>query len=421
MKDNKNFSEKNIVERELINELEGVFGKTPILVNYKEQSYSLEDTVKESFYQSVCDAVKAKLFEAKDELANCTVIEMQDRVSKIDAVLNSVKIGEDVYKFQKANGRAYEVEGREEAIKFLTSYVCPSEYGMEDSRDDNDGEWFLNHQCKDCWNEPMLSEQELLKKVKDNVSKVLDRVIMAGIKEAEKATLNKCAEKKVKKQPTHNKEVKSKLDLAIKKHYREDTGCLKYCGLTVTEGELRHQLMHHSCPSYFGLQDECEDNVQERIRQIVSMEECTRCWEMPENIKSDAEVETVNNKDLDRREVLNDKKFLNDCLSIKFLGNEYDLGFGTSCEFNIDSKIKPMLKVEEREHHDDPNFGGTDAYVEMTEGRIEKNEETGEIVIWIFEPTMNNGGKFLHEIDKVLHYDKQELQDEIVKRWIEQK
>ena len=111
------------------------------------------------------------------------------------------------------------------------------------------------------------------------------------------------------------------------------------------------------------------------------------------------------------------QKFLYDNLIINFAGNEYDLGFGTSCDFYIHSPIKPMFKVGTKTHHLDVGNECTDVYVEMYDGRVEKNEETGEILIWIFEPSINGGGKFLHLIKDMLHYHPMELQDEIIKRW----
>lgn len=541
MKENKIILEKNTMGRELINKIEGAFDETPLLLKNEDMLSVIDEDVIEGFYKSICESIKANLFEAKDELINCSAIEMQDRISKMDSVLDKVKVGEDQYKFQRDNSRGYTINGREAAKDFLISYICPSEFGIKDSKEDNQGQCGLLYQCEDCWKEPMVDEQELLKQVKDNMSQVLDRVIMAGIKEAEKATLNRCTEKRAEEQAIDNKEVMSILDIAVKKHYREDAECLKYCGFKVTEEELRHKLVHHNCPSYFGLQDKCSDDVQERIRELIPIEECAKCWDMPENVtlgaetkeqeeiqveevireiqkavcdeksakeeptdkeevmsrldlvvkqqyidekncfkycghyvktdeelkyllihqncpsdfglhdkydtfedeeqecsasieecikcwnkpenmtkikeQKEAHVEDANNNDSFRREVLNAKRFLHDNLSIKFLGNEYDTGFGTSCEFKIDSQIKPMLQVEKRKHYMDDNNECTDAYVEMSEGRIEKDEDTGEISIWIFEPTVKNGGEFLHEVDNMLHYDKQELQDEIIRRW----
>ena len=113
------------------------------------------------------------------------------------------------------------------------------------------------------------------------------------------------------------------------------------------------------------------------------------------------------------------QKFLYDNLTISFYGNDYDLGFGTSCEFEITSPLKPLFYVGQRGHYADKDEKCTDSYVELTSGRIEMDEETGKTVVWIFEPTIDCGGEFLHQV-KTLHYDNMELQREIIKRWNEE-
>lgn len=112
------------------------------------------------------------------------------------------------------------------------------------------------------------------------------------------------------------------------------------------------------------------------------------------------------------------KKFLYDNLDLKFYGNTYDDGFGLSCEFKLVTPIKPMIKSVDLMHYMDSNNIVSEGYVEFTEGRVEMDEDTEEIKIWIFEPSMSCGGVFLHET-KMINYNPLELQEEIIKRWNE--
>lgn len=112
------------------------------------------------------------------------------------------------------------------------------------------------------------------------------------------------------------------------------------------------------------------------------------------------------------------KEFLYNNLSIDFYENTTDDGFGLSCEFAIKGYIKPLIHLGEKEHYFDKDEMVTDIYTEFNWGRIEKDVDTEEIKVWIFEPSLDGGGVFLHETN-TLHYNSKELEQEIIKRWKE--
>lgn len=123
-------------------------------------------------------------------------------------------------------------------------------------------------------------------------------------------------------------------------------------------------------------------------------------------------------KEVEVEEKTDTKKSLYDDLHITFHGNTLEDGFGLSCEFTLHSPIKPMIKATDLMHYADSDFKVSEGFVEFDYARIEQDEDTEEIVIWIFEPSMDCGGEFLHQV-KMLNYNPTELQEEIIKRWKE--
>lgn len=110
------------------------------------------------------------------------------------------------------------------------------------------------------------------------------------------------------------------------------------------------------------------------------------------------------------------KKFLYDNLDISFSLDNYEKNLGVMCEFTIHTPIKPMMKVKRLKHYMDENKEVSNAYVEIFKGRIERDFDVDYINVWIFEPSMERGGEFLHNAN-ILNYDVEELEEEIIKRW----
>lgn len=178
--------EETMKGSELINNNECVSNITPSAGNCRDRFSTLDD-----FYKTACESIKAKIFEVKEEIARFN-IEIQNSPSKMDTILEEVKSGDDTYTFEKESMRSYTVQGKENAIHFLTSCLCPSDFDIKDSKSENGGFCSFGHQCNKCWNEPIIDKELLLETYTEDVSEILDRIILEGLQEAEKKMFNVC-------------------------------------------------------------------------------------------------------------------------------------------------------------------------------------------------------------------------------------
>ena len=115
-------------------------------------------------------------------------------------------------------------------------------------------------------------------------------------------------------------------------------------------------------------------------------------------------------------------EFLYEHLKIRFMDEKIvgeiksfkDL-YETDWEFNLEGVVLPMMFIKKIGHYNDDEELVADAYVDVEWARVEVSEN-GSINVWIFEPSKDCGGEFLRDAE-IKHYDKNELEKEIIKQW----